>query len=61
MDSGHWQDGFGRAIVTATDVTNGGSGDTPLSARDAIPARSDTVLVTTTAYEVCGMPKTATS
>lgn len=44
-----WQDSIGRPIATAVFGTNGGSAPAP---RGTVPVRSDTVLVSTTEYDV---------
>lgn len=49
----HWQDALGREIATANYGTNGGSA---LSRPSTVPARSDTVLVTSTEYNARGEP-----
>ena len=46
-----WQDAIGRTIATADYGTNGGSSFTR---PDTIPARSDTVLVTTVEFDSTG-------
>ncbi|MEM9347812.1 MAG: hypothetical protein AAGB26_14470 [Planctomycetota bacterium] len=52
-----YYDGLGRSIASADYGTNGGSAFTRLS---AIPARSDDVLVSTTAYNDAGEAETFT-
>src|SRR6185437_6652030 len=53
----NWQDGTGRVVASADYGTNGG---TALSRPSTIPARSDTCLVSTTAYENTGQVQTST-
>jgi len=47
----HYPDGLGRGVATANYGTNGG---TALSRSSTIPTRSDTVLVTSQAYDSAG-------
>ena len=52
-----WADALGRTIASADYGTNGGS---VLSRPATIPARSDTVLVTTTVYDATGLVESTT-
>ena len=53
-----WHDPLGRAIATADYGTNGG---TSLSRPSTVPARSDTVLVTSMTYNSAGQLSTTTN
>jgi RHS repeat-associated protein len=53
----NWQDGLGRVAATADYGTNGG---TALVRPATIPARSETCLVTSTAYDNAGQVQTTT-
>jgi YD repeat-containing protein len=53
----HWHDALGRQVATANYGTNGGSA---LSRPGTIPARSDTVLISSTGYDEVGQVATQT-